>query len=111
MALAVLPFSQAGLLERLTDPVAALKPLPPGTRVVQASSHDLGGGNVDGGSYGGAVTTVGVPPNFVRREDGGYVLAELRRPGCLVRAWMTALANNGDLSAFGRLQLFFDGEA
>src|SRR5437763_7461250 len=120
MALLALPspagaapaLSQSALLARLTDPVAALAPLDPGVRVVQASSHDLRGGNADGGTYDGAASATKQPRTYVRREDGGYVLLDIHRPGCLVREWMTAIGGSasGDLAPFGRLQLFFDGE-
>src|SRR4051794_21108979 len=110
-ARAAVPLSEQALLARLTSPIAAVEPLPAGVRVVQPSSHDLMGGNVDGGSYGGPLTTGGLPPTYVRREDGGYVLLDVHRPGCLVREWMTAnLSNQGDVSGYGHLQLFFDGE-
>ena len=110
-ARAAVPLSEQALLARLTSPVAAVAPLPAGVHVVQPSSHDLMGGNVDGGSYGGPITTGGIPPTYVRREDGGYVLLDVQRPGCLVREWMTAnVANQGDLAGYGRLQLFIDGE-
>src|SRR5258707_7119251 len=92
--------------------MAMLARLPAGARVVRAGSHDLTGGNTDGGSYGGAVTAIGLPPSYVRQEIGGYVLLDVRRPGCLVRQWMTANgASQGDVGGFGRLQLFFDGES
>src|SRR3954451_12843131 len=111
-AVAAPALSQSALLARLTDPVAALAPLDPGVRVVQASSHDLRGGNADGGTYDGAASATGQPRTYVRHEDGGYVLLDIRRPGCLVREWMTAIggSGSGDLAPYGRLQLFFDGE-
>jgi hypothetical protein len=111
-AVAAPALSQSALLARLTDPVAALAPLDPGVRVVQPSSHDLRGGNADGGTYDGVASATNQPQTYVRREDGGYVLLDIRRPGCLVREWMTAIggSGSGDLAPFGRLQLFFDGE-
>ena len=48
--------SGAALLARLTDPVAALAPLPKGARVTQFSSHDRQGGNIDGGEGNDAVS-------------------------------------------------------
>ena len=112
-ALARAPLSADLLLNRLVDPAAMLTPLPADVRMVMPSSHDRLGGTIDGGSYGGPVTTQGgVPPTFVRREDGGYVLMEFRQPGCLTRLFMgEANLPRGDPASFGHLQLFFDGEA
>jgi hypothetical protein len=94
------------LLKRLTNPAAS--PLPEGARVVQRSSHDGEGGNRDWGVWS---TSAGRPLTFVRREKGGVVLLDERRPGCLARMWFTdnpvAVA---DISTIGRIQLFFDGE-
>src|SRR6201999_895134 len=88
------------LVQRMVDPVAALKPLPPGVRVVMPSSHDRNGGNQDGGH------------RSVRQEDGGYVLMEFHQPGCLVRTYMSGgPVPPGDTRDFGRLQLFVDGAA
>jgi D-arabinan exo alpha-(1,3)/(1,5)-arabinofuranosidase (non-reducing end) len=109
-ALANTSLSEPALLSRLTTPAAQLQPLPAGFTVSQLSSHDLTGGNVDGGSYEDAFGEV-LPHNFIRRESGGYVLADEQGPGCLLRLWMTAgtFATQGDTSSFGNLQLFFDG--
>jgi hypothetical protein len=102
------------LLDRIVDPVAAARPLPAGVRVVQHSSRDRRGGNVDGGSYGGAVSAVsGQPRTFVRREDGAFVVLDQQRPGCLTRIWLTGSDDKGQQGSparFGRLQLFVDGE-
>lgn len=99
--------SGGGLLARLIDPVAALTPLPDGVRVVQRSSHDRQGGNVDGGSWEPAMASQ-QPPTYVRRDPGGWVLLDERRPGCLTRMWFTA--SGGDAAAWGRIQMFFNGE-
>jgi hypothetical protein len=103
--------SETNLLARLTDPAVALSPLPSGVRVTEVSSHDLLNGNLDGGSYGptGASPGPSQPLTYVRREDGAYVLLDQPGPGCLVRLWMTGLY--GDLTGFGRLQVFFDGRS
>lgn len=106
------PLSGELFAERLADPVAALAPLPAGVRVVLPSSHDRTGGNLDGGMVGGWLTRLGMPRTIIRREPGGYVLLEYRRPGCLLRTYMAGTgAAPGDTSGFGDLQLFFDGEA
>ena len=101
------------LVKRMVDPAAALKPLPPGVRVVMPSSHDRNGGNQDGGESNGPLAASGtLPPPYVRKEDGGYVLMEFHQPGCLVRTYMSGgPAPPGDTRDFGRLQLFVDGEA
>ncbi len=114
--------SEAGLLNRLADPVKSLSPLPQGVSISEVSSHDLLGGNFDGGSYGqdssgNGPTGVMHPSTYLRREVGGYVLLDQPGPGCLVRFWMTSIGGGlldpnvvlGDVSAFGRLQAFFDG--
>lgn len=109
--------SGATLLERLTNPLRAALPLPTGARVVQFSSHDRTGGNLDGGVYDGAGASAGrPPPAYVRREAGGFVLLEVQRPGCVVRTQMTGVpradpSTLGPTDDFGHLQLFFDGEA
>ncbi len=101
--------SEAGLLRRLTSPAGQLTPLPTGTRIVQVSSHDLSGGNVDGGSYEPALAPL-LPPTYVRRVGTAFELADQRGPGCLVRIWMTASSgDSGSTASFGNLQLFVDG--
>jgi hypothetical protein len=77
------------------------------------SSHDLTGGNVDGGSYHDALGQALLPATFVRMQDGVYVLADQLGPACLVRLWMTATTNQtqGDPGSFGNLQMFFDGSS
>lgn len=102
--------SEQTLLTRLTDPAAQLLALPAGGRITQVSSHDLTGGNVDGGSYSDALGEL-LPHTYVRTEGGAYVLADESGPGCVVRLWMTAGTSQtqGDPSSFGNLQLFFDG--
>lgn len=102
----------AALLARLADPVAALTPLPQGARVVQFSSHDRQGGNIDGGSYH-AWSETQQPPTYLRREAEGVVLLDARKPGCLTRMWFTALnpgGTDGDLTPWGNLRMHFDGE-
>jgi hypothetical protein len=102
--------SESGLLKRLADPSGQLTPLPAGTRVIQVSSHDLTGGNLDGGSYDALPANPLRPPTFVRKEGGAFVIADLLGPGCLARIWMTAGSpTQGDPSSFGNLQLLFDG--
>lgn len=98
------PVTGDDLLERLTDPVAATAPLPTGARVIQRSSHEREGGNRDWGVWSGTR-----PQTYVRREQGGYVLLDETRPGCLSRMWFTA-GVLGDMGDVGHLQLFFDGE-
>jgi hypothetical protein len=102
--------SERSLLTRLTRPSGWLTPLPMGTSVSQISSHDLSGGNVDGGSYLPQLAPV-LPPTYVRKTDGGFVLADERGPGCLVRIWMTGTSpESGGTGSFKNLQLFFDGK-
>lgn len=106
--------SEQSLLRRLTVPAAQLAPLPGGASVDERSSHDLTGGNVDGGSYNDALgRTELLPPTYVRTEDGAYVLADEPGPGCLVRVWMTGDTNQvqGDPGSFGNLELYFDGSS
>jgi len=105
--------SEQALLTRLTEPAAQLNSLPPGLSVTQLSSHDLTGGNIDGGSYDETAGETVLPPTFVGMEDGTYVLADEPGPGCLVRIWMTGDTNDtqGDPGSFGNLQLFFDGSS
>ena len=86
------------LLDRMVDPVAGMRPLPAGVRVISHSSHDRAGGNNDAVS-----------------SPGGYVAFAEDRPGCVTRMWMTDLlvtggAPNGSLASVGNLQFFFDGE-
>jgi hypothetical protein len=103
--------SERALLARLTDPAGQLDPLPFGLSVSQVSSHDLSGGNLDGGSYSPLQAPL-LPVTYVRHDPGGYTLADLPGPGCLVRIWMTASAGvQGDTSSYGRLQLLFDGSS
>ena len=105
--------SEQTLLSRLDDPTAQLTTLPAGVSVTQLSSHDMTGGNEDGGSYDPTVGKTALPPTFVRMEAGGYVLADELGPGCLVRIWMTGDTNGtqGDPGSFGNLQMFFDGSS
>jgi hypothetical protein len=104
--------SELGLLSRLTDSEAQLSPSPPGVTVSELSSHDMTGGNVDGGAYDDALGHA-LPPTYLRTEDGAYVLADERGPGCLARIWMTADSNQvqGNVSSFGNIQLYFDGSS
>jgi hypothetical protein len=104
--------SERSLLSRLTTPAAQLEPLPAGVTVSQLSSHDLTGGNVDGGSYNDTQGQT-LPHTYARVEKGAYVLADQQGPGCLVRLWMTAgtTSTQGDPSSFGNLQLFLDGSS
>jgi hypothetical protein len=105
--------SEQALLRRLADPAAQLSALPVGVSVTQLSSHDMTGGNLDGGSYDQTVGETALPPTFVRMEDGDYVLADELGPGCLTRMWMTGDTNGtqGDPGSFGNLQMFFDGSS
>src|SRR4051812_50108888 len=93
-ARAAVPLSEQALLARLTSPVAAVAPLPAGVRVVQPSSHDLMGGNVDGGSYGGPITMGGLPPTYVRPEGGGDGSLDRHPPGGPVRGGVAANPSN-----------------
>ena len=101
------PLTGDGLLSRLTDPVRATAPLPEGARVIQRSSHEREGGNRDWGVWS---PEAGRPQTYVRREQGGFVLLDERRPGCLTRMWFTAGAVLGVIDGVGRIELFFDGE-
>src|SRR5947209_5757021 len=71
------------MLARLTNPVAAAASLPTGVRVVQWSSHDRQGGNIDGGWYddGPPLSLLDQPPTWVRHDAGGTVLLDEQRPG------------------------------
>ncbi len=76
------------------------------------SSHDRTGGNVDGGSYGGAGTGIGLTQTFVRRAGSEYVMYEHDGPGCITRTFFaTAGPPLGSAEPFGRLKVFIDGEA
>jgi hypothetical protein len=112
-AAATTTFSEQGLLSRLISPVGPLGRLPAGATVSQLSSHDLTGGNIDGGAYHDALGQALLPPTFVRMADGAYVLANELGPACLVRLWMTASTNQiqGDPGSFGNLEMFFDGSS
>ena len=117
--------SEVVLLDRLADPVRWLSPMPEGVSIGEVSSHDPLNGNFDGGSYSQTSSrqnSAGVihPSTYVRREAGGYVLLDQAGPGCLTRLWMTSSLGSGlfdphqvpgDVSAFGRLQAFFDDRA
>lgn len=90
------------LINRMLD-LEALAVLPqPGERCAQWSSYDRAsrydeaagryvnwGANDDG-------------PQFIRREDGGMVLAEMEGPGCIWRIW-SARAEKG------RVKIYLDG--
>lgn len=95
------------MLERVVDPAAAAAPLPEGARVIMRSSHEPEGGNRDWGVWN---DLAGRPPTYVRRDDGGYVLLDEQRPGCLTRMWFTAAPPLGNVDGLGRLQMRFDGE-
>ncbi len=109
----VTPLSAELLVQRMIDPASALAPLPFSTRMVMPSSHDRNGGNQDGGSTTGPFTAIGIlPPTFVRKEDGGFVLMEFHQPGCLLRVFMSSfLLPDPVPTEFGRLQVFVDGES
>jgi hypothetical protein len=75
--------------------------LTPDVAVAGASSHARDGSNSDNGAY------------VERDAEGRYVLMEAEGPGAVTRIWMTGPQGNGpqgDPGAFGRIQLFFDGE-
>ena len=96
--------SEQSLLWRLTVAAGQLARLPAGVSVDELSSHDLTGGNVDGGSDNDTLGQTGVlPPTYVRIVDGAYVLADEPGPGCLLRIWMTGDTNQvqGDPGSFG----------
>jgi len=76
--------------ERLTRPDSA--------RIVRFSSADPSGGNSDGFQARGALEAA------LRRDAGGWVLAEAEGPGRLVRLWMT------QLDKVERLRFYFDHE-
>jgi hypothetical protein len=107
-----LSLSEKGLLQRLVSPAAQLEAMPAGVSVSQLSSHDLAGGNVDGGSYTPAMASA-LPLTYVSRAGSSYVLADENGPGCLVRMWMTADSDgtDGDVASFGNIQLYFDGSS
>jgi hypothetical protein len=65
------------------------------TRVASMSSYDRTGGNNDG--FSGA-------HSFVRKEDGGLVLADLKGPGIIYRIWTPTPTDD-------ILEFYFDGEA
>lgn len=104
--------SEQTMLDRLADPGEQLSSLPAGSAVYQISSHDLAGGNLDGGSYAAPLAGV-LPLTYVRREGSTYVLADQHGPGCLLRIWMTSSSGgaSGDAASFGNVQLFFDGSS
>ena len=97
------PLSEQALLWRLADPAAQLSALPPGVSVTQLSSHDMTGGNLDGGSYNQTVGQTALPPTH---SLGRHHRARRRAgPGCLTRMWMTGDTNGtqGDPGSFGNL--------
>lgn len=114
--------SAEAMLQRWSDPHAAARPLPPGFRAIQISSHDRTGGNIDGGWYTKEtvdstafhVTGVHPPhPTYVRQDEDGVVLLDERGPGCLTRMWFTAFSSEGeqgDVSIWGDLQVSIDGD-
>ncbi|GMU23571.1 MAG: hypothetical protein AMXMBFR13_36490 [Phycisphaerae bacterium] len=65
------------------------------TRVASMSSYDRTGGNNDGFSG---------EHSFVRKEDGGLVLADLKGPGIIYRIWTPTPTDD-------ILEFYFDGEA
>jgi len=64
------------------------------SEVWQVSSYDTTGGNDDGfsGKY-----------SFIRKEEGGLVIADLKGPGIIQRIWTPTPTND-------TMQFFFDGE-
>ena len=81
-AAAQTPLSEGSLLSRLVTPAAQLTPLPAGATVTLLSSHDMTGGNIDGGSYNDTLGMT-LPHTYERVEDGAYVLADVPGPGHL----------------------------
>lgn len=65
------------------------------TKVASVSSYDRTGGNNDG--FGGQFS-------FVRKEDGGLVLADLEGPGVIYRIWTPTPTDDV-------MEFYFDGEA
>lgn len=68
--------------------------LKPSVKVASISSYDRTGGNDDGfsGKY-----------SFVRKEDGGLVIADLKGPGYIYRIWTPTPTDEP-------LEFYFDGE-
>jgi hypothetical protein len=68
--------------------------LRPSVQTGCVSSYDRTGGNDDGfsGKY-----------SFVRKEDGGLVLADLKGPGCVTRIWTPTPTDDP-------MEFYFDGE-
>lgn len=64
------------------------------TKVASVSSYDRTGGNNDG--FGGQFS-------FVRKEDGGLVLADLKGPGVIYRVWTPTPTDDV-------MEFYFDGE-
>ncbi len=64
------------------------------TKVASISSYDRTGGNNDG--FGGQYS-------FVRKEEGGLVLADLEGPGVIYRIWTPTPTDD-------MLEFYFDGE-
>ncbi len=65
------------------------------TKVASVSSYDRTGGNNDG--FGGQFS-------FVRKEDDGLVLADLKGPGVIYRIWTPTPTDDV-------MEFYFDGEA
>src|SRR6185436_2681458 len=103
-------WSTSSLLARLADPEAIATPLADGARLEQWSSHDRNGGNGDGGAFFTPAQDGPTTSAYVRYEGSELVLADERRPGCLVRQFYAgALPAPGGLQALGRLRFFLDG--
>ncbi|MBN2314997.1 MAG: DUF2961 domain-containing protein [Sedimentisphaerales bacterium] len=64
-------------------------------RVASISSYDRTGGNNDG--FGGQYS-------FVRKEEGGLVLADLKGPGVIYRIWTPTPTDD-------MMEFYFDGES
>ena len=71
-----------------------------GTRALQVSSRDRLGGN-DGDGY------FGTHPCLYTDADGGKVLFDERKPGCLYRFWMTFTTTS---MLTNHVKFYFDGE-
>ena len=64
-------------------------------KVASVSSYDRTGGNNDG--FGGQYS-------FVRKEQGGLVLADLKGPGVIYRIWTPTPTDD-------MMEFYFDGES
>ncbi|MFC1637304.1 DUF2961 domain-containing protein, partial [Planctomycetota bacterium] len=64
-------------------------------KVASVSSYDRTGGNNDG--FGGQYS-------FVRKEEGGLVLADLKGPGVIYRIWTPTPTDD-------TMEFYFDGES